>query len=306
MSQSWDKRLLDPLVDSIPRHLLQNALMGIPPVRAYARRRHSTGMGRAPEKVGPVLVSLLRMLGRAGTTLQGKSVLEIGPGQTPDLLFAALLGGARRVEGLDVNDYLDMTTVPAQDFWCSASWLSDILVREGFAVPAQMEQMLPREGPLPPDRFRISHFDGRRFPLVEGSADLVWSKSVLEHVRDPRRTLEEVKRVLRPGGLACHIIDLRDHYTFENGRDWLRFLRYSPALWELMASRRASWCNRLRASQWEGLFRDAGFEVVNWEVEARALHPDFRRDRLAAPFRGMAEEELRVAWVYAVHRTQRL
>lgn len=38
--------------------------------------------------------------------------------------------------------------------------------------------------------------------LPEGSADVVVMRMVLEHVRDPRATLAEVRRVVRPGGLV--------------------------------------------------------------------------------------------------------
>jgi SAM-dependent methyltransferase len=41
--------------------------------------------------------------------------------------------------------------------------------------------------------------DGR-VPLPDGTADLVLSTQVLEHVRDPRLYLEECARLLRPGG----------------------------------------------------------------------------------------------------------
>lgn len=39
-------------------------------------------------------------------------------------------------------------------------------------------------------------------PFRDGSVDAVWSVTVLEHVAEPERALEEVARVLRPGGVA--------------------------------------------------------------------------------------------------------
>jgi SAM-dependent methyltransferase len=44
--------------------------------------------------------------------------------------------------------------------------------------------------------------DGQRLPLRDGVADVVHSSNVLEHVRQPRRLVDEMVRVLRPGGLA--------------------------------------------------------------------------------------------------------
>jgi SAM-dependent methyltransferase len=44
--------------------------------------------------------------------------------------------------------------------------------------------------------------DGERIPLGDGSVDLVLSVEVLEHVADAARAVEEIGRVLRPGGVA--------------------------------------------------------------------------------------------------------
>jgi SAM-dependent methyltransferase len=44
-------------------------------------------------------------------------------------------------------------------------------------------------------------FDGIHLPFADESFDAVYCKQVLEHVREPRPLLEEVARVLRPGGL---------------------------------------------------------------------------------------------------------
>jgi SAM-dependent methyltransferase len=43
-------------------------------------------------------------------------------------------------------------------------------------------------------------FDGRSIPEEDGAADFVYCKQVLEHVSEPRPLIEDVARVLRPGG----------------------------------------------------------------------------------------------------------
>jgi SAM-dependent methyltransferase len=44
-------------------------------------------------------------------------------------------------------------------------------------------------------------FDGLTLPLDSAVIDAVYCKQVLEHVKDPQPLLQEVARVLRPGGL---------------------------------------------------------------------------------------------------------
>jgi SAM-dependent methyltransferase len=46
----------------------------------------------------------------------------------------------------------------------------------------------------------ICTYDGIRIPFRDHSIDLVYSHQVFEHVREPRSLLQEVYRVLRPGG----------------------------------------------------------------------------------------------------------
>jgi SAM-dependent methyltransferase len=42
-----------------------------------------------------------------------------------------------------------------------------------------------------------------RLPFSDGSVDVVIADYVLEHVNNPERFVEEIQRVLRPGGLFC-------------------------------------------------------------------------------------------------------
>lgn len=44
--------------------------------------------------------------------------------------------------------------------------------------------------------------DGQQIPLASGVADVVHTSNVLEHVRHPELLLEELVRVLKPGGLG--------------------------------------------------------------------------------------------------------
>jgi SAM-dependent methyltransferase len=54
--------------------------------------------------------------------------------------------------------------------------------------------------------FPVADYDGRRIPFEDDSFDVVFSSHVLEHVKDLDAFLVEIKRVLRPGGAAIHLI----------------------------------------------------------------------------------------------------
>jgi SAM-dependent methyltransferase len=59
-------------------------------------------------------------------------------------------------------------------------------------------QLLDRHGMRYPIRPRVGH--GERLAFPQGSFDLVYSSNALDHTRSPRRCLEQMCRVLRPGG----------------------------------------------------------------------------------------------------------
>lgn len=54
--------------------------------------------------------------------------------------------------------------------------------------------------------FPVETYDGYNIPFAENTFDIVFSSNVLEHIRELDKILFEIKRVLKPSGLAIHII----------------------------------------------------------------------------------------------------
>lgn len=54
---------------------------------------------------------------------------------------------------------------------------------------------------------KLLHSDAHRLPFRENSFDLVICTEVLEHVTNPRQVLREIKRVLKPAGVAIIEMD---------------------------------------------------------------------------------------------------
>jgi SAM-dependent methyltransferase len=55
--------------------------------------------------------------------------------------------------------------------------------------------------------------DPVRLPFENGSFDTVLSCGVLEHVEDPHGSLEEIRRILRPGG-ALYVTNLPNRFSY--------------------------------------------------------------------------------------------
>jgi SAM-dependent methyltransferase len=77
---------------------------------------------------------------------------------------------------------------------------------------------------------RILIGSAERIPLADATQQLVYCNSVLEHVDSPTRSLEEMHRVLRPGGIAF-IVTTNRHYFSLAGRNAefnVRFFNWLP------------------------------------------------------------------------------
>lgn len=65
--------------------------------------------------------------------------------------------------------------------------------------------------------FRLCSTD--RLPFADEECDGVYCISVIEHIKDPEPTVQEIFRVLRPGGFLCLTVDLDLRGSFEIGPD---------------------------------------------------------------------------------------
>jgi SAM-dependent methyltransferase len=125
-----------------------------------------------------------------------------------------------------------------------------------------------------PTTAEILEGSAEKLPLADGGHDLIFCESVLEHVDSPRRSLEEMHRVLAPGGLLLVVTTNRYALRLrgDNGefnRRWFnwfpplvresyvfRQLHYEPGLANHTSRPAVHWFSY---SELCGLGRDAGF-----------------------------------------------
>ena len=245
-----------------------------PSARRVMRQRGSYGLEADPAAAAAVFSELTTALESADFNLDGRAVLELGPGRSPELAISALENGAIEYWGVDTNLQLD-----DRMFWEVG----------GRAVT-------------------LCEYDGRHLPVSSDAIDLIYSKSVLEHVRAGtiKPLLADCWRVLKAGGVMAHIIDLRDHMHIKGDHvidgDWLEALKYSDAEFRAMFSNRSTYINRLRASEWRDALIEAGFLVSGWKTRREALARDFDAASLHPRWSQLPKEELEVAWVTVTAR----
>jgi hypothetical protein len=249
-----------------------------------------------------------------------RAALEIGPGVNLGSLFCFAASG---VPALSAVDVAPLPAAPPLFFETLREYL---LATEGFswwrawADPASEVASFPSLEAFPSASALLGRIDHRSgvsseaLPFEDERFDLVYSVAVLEHVPDPPGTAAEMRRVLAPGGLAIHEIDLKHH----GAADPLTFLEWDDEEWKKRATLyggdlslseifRGSFggeifCNRLRRDDWLAVFRGAGFSVEMAEPVVVLKETHVRPDRFVEPFRGRSVEELRVLSLRVVAR----
>lgn len=113
-------------------------------------------------------------------------------------------------------------------------------------------------------------YNGREFPAVNASFDAVVLAYVLHHAQDMHSMLDEMKRVLRPGGLAIIYEDIP-------ATAWDRFICWTH---DLKWRKRTGACTFRSELNWLGVFEFAGFQIIRERRLSRLrnlVHPVCRR-----------------------------
>jgi hypothetical protein len=204
----------------------------------------------------------------------GFTALELGPGDSVASAVLAAAHGAAQVMLVDAGPFAD----PSLELYrrlaaaLTASGLTPPRIQDSWTLSDLLEACQATY--LTEGLASLRTIDSE-------SIDFIWSHAVLEHViRDEfDATQAELRRIIRPSGIASHRVDLEDHLAGS-----LNSLRFSGRIWESGFMRRSGfYTNRLRASEVIASLERAGFDVRStidsWErlpLTRRELSPEFQ------------------------------
>lgn len=112
--------------------------------------------------------------------------------------------------------------------------------------------------------------DATRLDLPAESVHLHFSFAVFEHIPGSILVplLAEAARVLRPVGLALHLVDHSDHFSHaDRSLSPVHFLQFDDTQWDRLAGNRYMFMNRLRADDYEAIYARAGHEIVRHDCQ---------------------------------------
>lgn len=260
--------------------------------RAPIRREwfNRVGMFRHGSMVRPdyALEIVRRHSLTAGIDLSGKTVLELGPGDSVGNGIVAYALGASSSILVDAGRFASRSPRVYRDFidWLITTLPESSRLRDAAAAWTTFEELL--------GVCRISYLtEGLRSlqSIPDGTVDYAFSEAVLEHVRlnDFGATVAELRRCMKDTAVATHVVDYKDH--LESG---LNNMRFSVALWEApLFARSGFYTNRLRHSDVLAAFTSAGFRITADEVVRWPAAP-LARSRITPGLRHYSDDDLRI------------
>ncbi len=226
----------------------------------------------------PLHAEMVRWLVDHGTPVEGRRFFEVGTGQIPIVPIGFFLCGAESVLTVDIARSVDFGLTQGVLQWITEHRQSVATLYYGLvALPVLTERLdLVEELRNEPDAFLeragiryLAPANAANTGLPDRSIDCQFSVTVLEHVRPELigGILSEGERVLAPGGVAVHFIDLSDHFQHQDSSiSKINFLRFSEKEWHHIAGNGFAYCNRLRASDYMSYFQRSSLRIVRREA----------------------------------------
>ena len=134
-------------------------------------------------------------------------------------------------------------------------WQSRAMAHRGFDVSAID---LPTSNFVGQRIWNVQDYDGHTIPFPENTFDVVFSSNTLEHIPHVRAFQDEIRRVLKPDGVAIHVLPSVSWRFWTNLTHPLRYWtpplahgeHASNALSELFAFRRSTWLRLFSETGW--------------------------------------------------------
>ena len=217
-------------------------------------------------------------ISRAGLDekLWGKTILEIGPGDSIATAIVAACYGARAIL-IDAGPF-------AKTDLASYRKLVEFLEQNGLNPPDISAAVTQGEILAVCNAQYLTQGLESFSSIGADTVDFIFSQAVLEHVRKNEffDTMCECSRVLTPDGIASHRIDLKDHLGGGANN-----LRISSKYWETnWMSSSGFYTNRIRFKEMLAVFKKAGFNIDILNTDEWSEAPIARRN-LAKEFSGI-------------------
>lgn len=186
--------------------------------------------------------------------IEGANVLEVGPGDNLGVALQFYAAGAREVTCVD-RFQLPQTAPTTERVY-------EQVVRELDGAAATRAKDVLRAGACtlePAVRHLQAPIEGLEQLLGEEKFDLILSRAVLEHVANLDQAWSSMVRLLKPGGVMLHKVDLRNHSLFAD---------LHPLYWMTIGEAQWRWLSAPDPTLNRRLWPDYRELTATWQLES--------------------------------------
>ena len=196
-------------------------------------------------------------------SIEGKNVLELGPGSDLGVGLLLLARGAASYNACDVNNLVGRT--PQSFYDALFKWMSE---DTGADKVASLRAQLAKQRAGGPSL--LNYVVTPDFNLVtsvgRGAIDIVFSQAAFEHFDDIDSVVAQLTEVCKPGAVIVAEIDLKTHSRWIRDKDPNNIYRYSDAIYRSFWFRGIP--NRVRPHEYRSAFERHGWNGI--EIHALA------------------------------------
>lgn len=195
-------------------------------------------------------------------------ILELGPGGSIGFGLLALESGAERYAAIDDGTHTFVEETILERY-------NRLLGGNRDALNAYFSFSSTGQASYRTDKIAFVAIDQHsHYPLPDASVDIIYSCAVLEHVHDLDLCFAEMSRVLKPGGIMYHEVDLRDHIFSQKS---LFFLTLSDHWFKMLFQYTGGYINRKRVSSYQSLAEKYELSIVSLEGKNESPAPTIPR-----------------------------
>ena len=240
--------------------------------------------------------------------LEGIACLELGTGWYPIIPLGYFLKGAARVYSVDISAHLTQATF----LRCLEEMeRHEERIRAGLGTIREDRWQLLRNIRREYSSYqsldeicKLIHFspivaDARELDIPDNDIQLISSNNTYEHIYSEvlGGIIKNLWRLLAPGGLMSHFIDMSDHFAhMDSSIDIYNFLRFTETQWQ-MIDNSIQPQNRWRLQHYRELYQELGIPFMESKLRPgdTAL---VSATPLVPPFSAMPLEEVAISHGY--------
>jgi SAM-dependent methyltransferase len=248
-----------------------------------------------------------------GTGFGQQAVLELGTGWYPIIPLSMYLAGMERIYTIDIFLWMTkesrLTAMSKFVEWADSGKLEAFIPDYNRERLEQLRSMVKNPGQYSVEgidkilNLRYIIQDARATSFETGYFDYICSNNTCGNIYYPilRDIFKEFKRLLKPGAVMCHFLDLSDNFSnMDDSINIYNFLQYTDAEWARLDSPIISQ-NRMRFPDYENMFEEVGLPITESSVRPGDIAL-LKSMKLAPAFTKYPIEQVAISHAYVVSK----